>query len=60
MLGSGRRLIARERTTHSRFSFSLPAGSYTLIARTGGLRAERQVRISADRTLRANVVIAVP
>jgi hypothetical protein len=60
VLGRHDRLVARQRTAHSRFSFSLPAGSYTLLARAGDTRSQRQVRIRAGRTLRVNVVIAVP
>jgi len=60
VLGRHDRLLATQRTAHSRFSFTLPAGSYTLLARTGGTRAQRRVAITAARTLRVNIVIAVP
>jgi len=60
VLGRHDRLVATQRTVHSRFSFTLPAGTYTLIVRDGDVRGQRQVRIGAGQTLRANVVIAVP
>jgi hypothetical protein len=60
VLGRHDRLVATQRAVHAHFAFALPAGSYTLVARTGGTRGQRQVRIKAGRTLRVNVVIAVP
>jgi len=51
------RVVATETTAHARFSFTLPAGSYTLVASTAGVRAQRPIRIRAERTLRADVVI---
>jgi hypothetical protein len=60
VFGRHDRLVATRRTADSRFSFTLPAGSYTLIARAGDVRGQRQVRIGAGQTLRANVVIPVP
>ena len=60
VLGRHDRLVASQTTAHSRFSFPLPAGSYTLLARTGDMRGQRQVRVEAGRTLRVNVVIVVP
>ena len=60
VFGRHDRLVAIRSTEHSHFTFSLPAGRYTLLARSGDTRAQRQVRIRAGRTLRANVVIAVP
>ena len=60
VLGRHDRLVATQRTAHASFSFALPAGSYTLLARTGGTRGQRQIRITAGLTLRTNIVIAVP
>jgi hypothetical protein len=45
---------------HGHFSFALPAGAYTLLARTGGTLGHRAVRITAGRALHANIVIPVP
>jgi hypothetical protein len=56
----GERVVATEKTEHARFSFALAPGRYTLLARTGGTRGEREVSIVANRTLHANIVIPVP
>jgi hypothetical protein len=52
-------IVATQKTSHGRFSFSLPAGTYTLVARTGGARGQRLVVAKAHQTLRVNVVIAI-
>ena len=60
VLGRHDRLVASQRTAHSRFSFTLPAGGYTFLARAGDVHGQRQVHIEAGQTLRVNVVISVP
>jgi len=66
-LDSHARVVARERTTGGRFSFTLAPGRYTLVAMiprsghvAGGTRAERAVLVIAHRSLSANIVIPVP
>ena len=60
VLGSHGHVVATEKTRHARFSFSLPPGTYVLLARTGGTRGQRTVRLRPGLTLQANITIAVP
>lgn len=53
------RVAATARTSHARFSLSLPPGTCTLIAETGGTRGQRTVVLTANRTVQANIVIPV-
>jgi hypothetical protein len=59
VLGPGHRVMASQKTQHARFSFSLPPGHYTVVAKTGGTRGQRPIVIKANQVLRANVVIAI-
>ena len=60
VLGLRNRELTMQRTRHARFSFHLPAGRYTLLAKTGGTRGEQPIAIRPGVVLHANVVIAVP
>lgn len=60
VLDSSGDVVAAAATSHGRFSFALPAGAYTLLAATGGTRAQRAVVLTAGRTVNADVTIAVP
>jgi len=53
-------VVSTGRTSEARFSLSLPPGSYTLVASTGGTRGERHVVLHANKTVQVNIVIAVP
>jgi hypothetical protein len=44
----------------SRFAFALPAGRYTLLARTGDVEGRRTVTLIGGRTVHTTIVIAVP
>ena len=50
------RQVATERTKHTRFSFALAAGNYTLIATEDGDHTSRPVHATANKTTRANIV----
>ena len=60
VLGPYGHAVTAERTRDGRFSFSLPPGTYTPLARTGGTRGRRTVRLRPGLTLRANITIPVP
>jgi hypothetical protein len=53
-------VVATGKTSHARFFFSLPPGTYTLVARTGGTRGQRKVTLTAHHTMQANIVIPIP
>jgi hypothetical protein len=50
-------VVAAVATTHARFSFSLPPGTYTLLVTTGLARGRRTVVLTAGRTTHANIVV---
>jgi hypothetical protein len=52
-------VVATGKTSQARFSFSLPPGTYTLVARTGGTRGQRKVVLKANQTVQANIVIPI-
>jgi hypothetical protein len=53
-------VVAKQKTQHSRFSFLLAPGNYTLVATTGGVQRQRTIVIKAHQLLHANIVIPVP
>jgi hypothetical protein len=59
VLDSQGQVVAAAKTRHARFALSLPPGTYSLIARTGGARGERTVVLEAGRTVHANVVVGI-
>ena len=59
VLNAAGEVVAAEATTHARFSFSLPSGTYTLVATSGGARGQRTVVLTGDHTLRANVTVPI-
>jgi hypothetical protein len=60
VLGARHRIVETQQTRRARFSFLLPPGQYTLVAKTGGTRGQRAIAIKAHQVLHANIVIAVP
>lgn len=52
-------VVATAKSSHARFAFSLPPGTYSLIASTGGVRGERKVVLKADRTVQATIVVPI-
>jgi hypothetical protein len=52
-------VAATAKTSHARFSFSLPPGTYALIATTGGARGQRKVVLTANQTVQANIVVPI-
>jgi hypothetical protein len=52
-------VVATGKTSQARFSFSLPPGTYTLIATTGGTRGQRKVVLKANQTVQANIIIPI-
>lgn len=52
--------IATERTDHAAFSFTLPPGTYTLTATTGGTSGTRHVTLVAGQNLTADITMPVP
>jgi len=59
VLDSHGQVVAAAKTRHARFALSLPPGTYSLVARTGGARGERTVVLGAGRTVHANVVVGI-
>lgn len=60
VLGARQRIVGTQQTRQARFSFLLPPGQYTLVAKTGGTRGQRAITIKAHQVLHANIVIPVP
>jgi hypothetical protein len=52
-------VVAARKTSHARFSFSLPPGTYTLLARTAGTRGERRVVLKANQTVHTSIVVPI-
>ena len=59
VLAAQGQVVATGKTSQARFSFSLPPGTYTLVARTGGTRGQRKVVLKANQTVQANIVIPI-
>lgn len=51
--------VATHRTKHSRFSFTVAPGSYTLIATWDGRHTSSAVHATANKTTRANITFAL-
>jgi hypothetical protein len=51
--------VAAERTKHARFAFTVPPGSYTLVATIDGDHTSRHVHATANNTTRANITFAL-
>jgi hypothetical protein len=60
VLDSHGEVVATAKTSQARFSLSLPAGTYTLVAGTHAPRGERKVSLKANQTVQANIVIPIP
>jgi hypothetical protein len=50
-------VVATERTSHGRFSFALPPGTYTLVASIGGAR--RTVALAAGDSKHENILVGI-
>jgi hypothetical protein len=59
-LNDQHQIVVSHHTQHAAFSFELPAGIYTLEAKTGGTRGKQTVLIRRGKTTTANVVIPIP
>jgi hypothetical protein len=59
VLDSQGQVVAAAKTRQARLAFSLPPGTYSLIATTGGARGERTAVLKADRTVHANIVVPI-
>jgi hypothetical protein len=59
-LNAQQHTLATEHTHHAAFSFVLPAGTYTLEAKTGGTRGRQTVLVRRGKTTTANIVIPIP
>jgi len=52
-------VVAVQATTRARFSFSLPPGTYSLVATTGGATGRHTVTLIAGHTVHANIVVPI-
>lgn len=59
VIGSRRNVVVKQSTQNGRFSFSVPAGRYTLLAQVNGASTSRSVVAKADQTVHANLVFGV-
>lgn len=59
VLDSHGQVVVAAKTREARFALSLPPGTYSLVATTGGATGERTVVLVAHRTVNANIVVPI-
>ncbi len=59
VLDTAGEVVATQATTRASFSPSLPPGTYSLVATTGGATGQQTVTLSAGHTVYANIVVPI-